>query len=373
MHIIANRHALMKAALAAERIAPAKAPVAALECACLITENDGLTIASTNQEIALEQRIQTEIREEGSLLVHAKWLARMLKSLDGTEVSLSQKPGGKVILSSGTAEYHVSVPEAKEYPRMAIPFPGHTVSVRGIPNTAKRTVFAVGAVEGRPYMKCVNLVFTKDGLKAFGSDGFRVAVAKGSSKGSASTSMLLPATSFQRLAQLVDNRDELQVGSTGKTVVFSKENFRFSARLMDGNYLDADQILRNMTPQFLVLTDAEQLRNAMTSVTVVAGQQNRFSLTFQGNTLSLQCESEYGASSVPLSVTPLSGKPDGVFWYNPHTLEECLKALDGTLRLEVAQRGVLLMKTEDLICMQTAIREPKQIEQPKKKTQKKAA
>ena len=171
----------------------------------------------------------------------------------------------------------------------------------------------------------------------------------------------------------MDNRDELQVGTTGKTVVFSKPEFRFSARLMDGMYLDADRILRSMETQFTVLTDAEQLRSVIASVNVVRGKQNRFSLTFAGSALQIQCESELGISSFPLSVTPLSGKQDGLFWYNPSTLEECLKALDGTLVLEVAQRGVLLMKTDDLICMQTAIREPRQIELSKKKPPKKAA
>lgn len=373
LHITVTRQELLKAAMAAERIAPARSPVTALECALLVTEDGMLTIASTNQELALEQRIQADIREEGSLLVNAKWLAKLLKGLDSTEVTLRQAPGEKVVISGGTAEYLVASPDVREYPRMDIPFPGHTVTVKGIPNTAKRTVFAVGDVEGRPCMKCVNLVFTKDSLKVFGSDGFRIAVAKGTSKGAASTSMLLPAASFQCLAQLVDNKDALQVGTTGKTVVFSKENFRFSARLMDGPYLDADQIFRNMTPRFMVLTDAEQLRSAVASVTVVAGQQNRFRLSFQGNTLHIQCESEFGISSMSLPVTALSGKPDGIFWYHPHTLEECLKALDGTLRLEVAQQGVLLLKTEELICMQTAIREPKQIDQPKKKPKKKAA
>ena len=373
MHITMNRYGLMKAAMAAERIAPLKSPIEVLECTLLTTEGGALTVASTNQEMALELRLQATIHEEGSMLLNARWLSKILKGLDGTDVTISQTAGKKAIISCGTTRFQIASPDAKEYPRMAIPFPGHTVSVKGIPNTAKRTIFAVGEVEGRPHMKCVNLVFTKDGLRAFGSDGYRIAVAKGSSKGSASTSMLLPATSFQRLAQLVDNRDELQVGTTGKTVVFSKEDFRFSARLMDGTYLDADQLLRNMTKQFVVLTDAEQMRTAMASATVVRGQQNRFSLTFSGSTLQLQCESELGISSMPIQVTALSGKPDGIFWYNPITLEECLKALDGTLLLEVAQRGVLLMKTDDLICMQTAIREPKEIQKPQKKPRKKAA
>ena len=373
MHITINRHTLLKAAMAAERIAPSKSPIEALECALLTTEDGALTVASTNQELALELRLQALIHTEGSLLINARWLSKILKGLDCSEVSLHLFPDRKLVITGGTTRFQINSPDVSSYPRMEIPFPGHTVAVKGIPAIANRTIFAVGDVEGRPYMKCVNLVFTRDGMKAFGSDGFRIAVARGTSKGAASTSLLLPATSFQRLAQLVDNRDELQVGTTGKTVVFSKPEFRFSARLMDGMYLDADRILRSMETQFTVLTDAEQLRSVIASVNVVRGKQNRFSLTFAGSALQIQCESELGISSFPLSVTPLSGKQDGLFWYNPSTLEECLKALDGTLVLEVAQRGVLLMKTDDLICMQTAIREPRQIELSKKKPPKKAA
>ena len=373
MYIRVKRLELLKAALAADRIAPSKSPLAALECACLVTEDGAVTVASTNQELALEQRVQAEIQEEGAMLINAKWLARILKGLDGQEITLRHLKGGKIRISSGTTEYWVSAPDAREYPRMDIPFPGHTVAVKGIPATAKRTVFAVGDFSDKPYMKCVNLVFTKDSLRAFSSDGFRIAAAKGTSKGAASVNLLLPAASFTRLAQLVEDKDELQVGIAGKTVVFSKPGFRFSARLMSGVYIATEEILSAMTKQFSILTDAELLKSSISLLTAIRGTQSRFSLTFNGNTLTMNYESELGASSTPLPVTALSGRPEGTYWYHPDTLKECLRALNGTLQIEVAQRGALVMKTEELLCLQTAIREPKAIQPPQKKTKKKAA
>ncbi len=39
------------------------------------------------------------------------------------------------------------------------------------------------------------------------------------------------------------DKDEFRVGTTGKNIVFFKENFLFSARLMEGGYIDTDLLL----------------------------------------------------------------------------------------------------------------------------------
>ena len=36
---------------------------------------------------------------------------------------------------------------------------------------------------------------------------------------------------------MCDDKDEFRVGTTGKNIVFFKENFLFSARLMEGGYI----------------------------------------------------------------------------------------------------------------------------------------
>ena len=366
---------LLSAAKDAEWIAPANSPQDILKCTYLATENGKLTVAASSSELALERRIPADIREEGRIVIGADLLTDILKLLDGDTVKIHSEAVGYVTVSGGNTAYELSVLDAETYPRLEIPFPEDTVSVTGIPAMAKRTCFAVSndPEQKRPEMKCVHLVFSHDGLRAVGSDGYRIALAKGDSKAIGDVDMLIPAASMEKLAQLVSDKDTFKVGTTGKTIVFMKEDFAFSARLMGGQYFDADQLFSRARPSFSVLTDAELMKQMLSSIYSVTGMQNRFSLVFAGNKLRVCCESEFGVSSVEIDVVPLSGTPAGVYWYNPAKLMECLRAQNGTLMLELAQNGTLLMRTDELICMQLATREPKPIEVTSKDAKSKEA
>lgn len=253
---------------------------------------------------------------------------------------------------------------------MEIPCPAATVPVSGIPSLTKRTAFAVSEDTARPMLKCVNLIFGADGLQAVSTDSFRIASAKGDRESRGNISFLVPAASLEKLAGLVSDREKLQVGTTGKAIVFRKENFLFAARIMEGPYLAVSQVLSNLKQQFTVLTDSALLRDAISQTLSVTGTQNRFSLSFAGSRLTVRCESEYGISETAMDVVALSGEPAGVYWYNPAQLMECLKALNGTLMLEVVQHSALLLKTDELVCFQMAVREPKAIETRPQKTKK---
>lgn len=344
MKFTVNRTELLAAAQNAERIAPRVSTIEILQCAYLQAEQDTLTVASGNLEIALEQQLPAQIDRDGSVVVKASLLSGMLRLLDGERVTFQMK-SGKLVVSSGNAEYAIPVMDAAQYPRMEIPCPAATVPVSGIPSLTKRTAFAVSEDTSRPMLKCVNLIFGADGLQAVSTDSFRIASAKG-------------------------DREKLQVGTTGKTIVFTKENFSFAARIMEGPYLAVSQVLSNLKQQFTVLTDAALLRDTILQALSVTGTQNRFSLSFAGNRLTVRCESEYGISETAMDVVALSGEPAGVYWYNPAQLMECLKALNGTLMLEVVQHSALLLKTDELVCFQMAVREPKAIEAKPQKTKK---
>ena len=360
MKFTVNRTELLAAAQNAERIAPRVSTIEILQCAYLQAEQDTLTVASGNLEIALEQQLPAQIESEGSVVVKAPLLSGMLRLLDGERVTFQMK-SGKLVVSSGNAEYAIPVMDAAQA----------TVPVSGIPSLTKRTAFAVSEDTSRPMLKCVNLIFGADGLQAVSTDSFRIASAKGDRESRGNISFLVPAASLEKLAGLVSDREKLQVGTTGKAIVFRKENFLFAARIMEGPYLAVSQVLSNLKQQFTVLTDAALLRDTILQALSVTGTQNRFSLSFAaGSRLTVRCESEYGVSETAMDVVALSGEPTGVYWYNPAQLMECLKALNGTLMLEVVQHGALLLKTDELVCFQMAVREPKAIEVKPQKTKK---
>ena len=288
MKFTVNRTELLAAAQNAERIAPRVSRIEILQCAYLQAEQDTLTVASGNLEIALEQQLPAQIETEGSVVVKAPLLSGMLRLLDGERVTFQMK-NGKLVVLSGNAEYAIPVMDAEQYPRMEIPCPAATVPVSGIPSLTKRTAFAVSEDTARPMLKCVNLIFGADGLQAVSTDSFRIASAKGDRESRGNISFLVPAASLEKLAALVDNREKLQVGTTGKTIVFTKENFSFAARIMEGQYLAVSQVLSNLKQQFTVLTDAALLRDTILQALSVTGTQNRFSLSFARNRLTVRC------------------------------------------------------------------------------------
>ncbi|MEG2679267.1 MAG: DNA polymerase III subunit beta [Oscillospiraceae bacterium] len=362
MKVNLNRQELWAVMRDADQIAPSHSPLEILRGALLEVEDGKMTVTAGNLETTLVRKLKAEVMDAGNMVINARLFTAMLAVLGGDVVTLESDGSGMVTITCDSTSYNVSVLSARDYPRMEIPFPEDTVRVSGIPAMAKRTVFAVAEEGDKPLMKCVNLIFSSDGLHAVGSDGFRVVNAKGESKSAGSVSMLMPAQSLDQLARLLGNKDELAVGTTGKSIVFTKEDFVFFARLMEGSYINVEQLLSQVRASFTVLTDTDALRTAVSTVFAVAEDTGKLMLRFGGGRLHLECTGECGRSSGELDVIPLSGTPQGEYWYNPRQLYECLRAQSGTLMVDVAQSGILILRSDELVCMQMAVRAPKAAE-----------
>ena len=105
--------------------------------------------------------------------------------------------------------------------------------------------------------------------------------------------------------------------------------------------------------------------------------KGRVKLAFDGGRITFYCKSELGSAVESLDVAPLTGAPQGEYWYLVPELMNSLKALSGTVTLGIAQAGMLDLSTENAYYMQTAVREPVAApvvvqEQPKEAKPKKA-
>lgn len=374
MKAVLNRAEFLSAAKRGESVAPHDSPLDVLKGLLLEVDSGGtLTMTATNMEVSLEQKIPCKASEDDVVVLNARLAVTMLDKLPGDTVELERIPGKpQICFRSGDAEYLVPVWERASYPKLEIPFPEDTVKVSGIPSMAKRTVFAAGEDAGKPLLKCVNLKFTKDGLRAAVSNGSCIVTAKGDEKSTGDISLLLPAPSLDKLARMCGDKEELRVGTTGKSIVFLKENFAYSARLLEGEYIDADGLIGSVQNQFLVLTDVSELRS-MTDTASCVDPGGKVCLRFEGERLIFHCSGEQGTTSVPLGVIPLAGVPQGEYWYISRQLMSCLKALSGTVKLGIAQGGMLTLETENAYYLQTTVRPGAAGKKKEKKPAKKAA
>ncbi len=384
MKITINRAELLSAAQRAAAIAPADSPLESLR-GTLLEANAAtgtLTLTATNLETALEQSLSCPTAEDDALVVDAKLLAGMLERLPGDTVELKRTPGVPVLsLRGGQTGYDVAIWERGSFPKLEIPFPEDTVKLSGIPSMARHTMFATAEDKDKPLMRCVNLMFTQKGLKGAGYNGRCMVTAQGDDKSTGNINLLLPASSLEKLAALCKDEDEFYVGIAGKNLVFMRQGFKLSTRLMEGDYMDTDRLMNNIRNQFTVLTDVADLRRTLKTVAAV-DPKGRVKLAFDGGRITFSCQGEQGSASECLETAPLTGVPRGEYWYQIPDLMACLRSLSGTATLGIAQAGMLDLSTEHAYYMQTAMREPaaapvpvKELPKaaPKKAAKKKAA
>lgn len=375
MRAVFHRAELLSAAKRGENVAPHDSPLDVLRGLLLETDaaNGVLTMTASNIEITLEQKLPCQITEDDAFVLNARLAVSMLDKLAGDTVTLERKPGKPMLrVSGGEAEYLIPIWERSSYPKLEKPFPEDTVRLSGVPGMAKRTVFAAAQDDNKPLLKCVNLKFTRDGLRAAVGNGNCVVSAKGDKKSTGDVSLLIPAHSLEKLAQLCGDKDEFRVGTTGKSIVFLKENFAFSARLLEGDYIDTDGLLGSVRNQFTVLTRIQELRKALDAASCV-DSDGKVCLWFEGQRLIFRCESERGNTAVPLDVIPLTGAPQSEYWYRSSQLLPCLRSLTGTVTLGIAQGGMLTLEAENAYYLQTGVRPGSTEENKKKKPAKKAA
>lgn len=371
MKVIANRAELLALCKRAAKLANDSSPIEEFRGILLDADGDAgqIRVSATNMEVSLRGRMKAEVRESSSLILNGKMAVGMLSLLQGDLVALHGQSNNTLLLAGGRAKYIVSVLPGRRYPPIELPFPVDTVQVSGIPTMARRTVFAASEDNDRATMKCINMIFTEDGLKAVSSDGSRIMSVKGESKGGGAVSLLIPARSLSLLAGMSTDEDIYSVGATGKSIVFMREGLLLSARTIEGKYINADSIIETCQPQFTVLTDGEALYKALDSVTTLGDSGGTVSLGFESNAIELSFSGEMGTARGRLDIIPLTGTPNGTYHYPAQKLRECLKAMGGTMQLKIGQNGVMLMCTEQATCLSVAMRAPsvKKSDTPKAK------
>lgn len=358
MNIIIDRAELANAARRMAAIAPSNSPLDVLRGVLLETDTatGKLTLTATNMEISLEEKLPCTAGEDDSIVVDARLFSDMLEKLPDDLVELTRPNGqGTATLKSGRACYTVPIWPSSSFPKPELPFPADTIKVSGLSGMARRTVFATSTDNDKPLMKCVNLMFTPQGLRAAGSDGSCIVTALGDEQSVGNTELLVPASSLEKLAGIIGKEDVFHVGTTGKHIVFFKENFLFSARIMEGSYINTTQLVTSIQNVFTVLTDISDLKGALNSVLCV-GRDGKVSLNFEGSRIIFRCEGIDASATAPIEVIPMTGAPQGEYWYDAKKLSACMRALSGTVTLGIAQGGMLTLDARDAFYLQNAMR-----------------
>lgn len=381
-----NRKQFITAVKKVAKIVPSSSPINELTGILIQAdaENFEVSLLATCLEMSAKYTLPVAVSKGGAVVVNASLFHELLNSFSGDIVICRVNKNFQMQLLCGKTECVIPTLPAKNFPKLELNtdlISENSVEIEEIDKLARQTVFAADKNNTNMALKCVKIGLGKDGFRAVACDGNRMISVSSLKEETASfedadMSFLIPASSFSKLASMVEEKERFKVCLTDRNVIFSTDNFIFSAKCVDEVYIDVDVMLKAFTSSYEAIVGAKALETAVETVSVVDSASSGVTpvkMVFQLGCIVLETESAYGKSNISVNAEVGSATSADGFYFQTNKLLQCLKSMEGNIRIQLSVSGIMLITSECQTYMQvsvrpSAVKKDGQNAKPKKKT-----
>lgn len=355
-------------------VSPASSPLQALTCTRMEanTDTQEVILTANNLEFAVERTIPASVKEGGVTLSPTSLLLQMVMLLGEKDV-LFMESQSRQYLQSGQAKYLIMGLPAENYPLPDFTLPEKTARVSNLRTLYKRTAFSACHDKEKPTLGCIRLDCSPDSVRAAACNTFCLMTVTYPMEDGGDSEFLLPATSLRALAAMIGDQDVLEIGADGKYVYLSMPNFRFRSTYPEGGYMEVDALLSNIKDTYSAAMNAKDLRDAIESVSVIAGEGGIIRMQLQSKGALLHTVQGRSSSKILCSAKVLTPTAGDGFCYRGSTLKNAVKSMDGLLAVSIDPRGTLLVRGKDAAYMQLPTRQAVKKKKAAEKKEKAAA
>ncbi|MEE9432472.1 MAG: DNA polymerase III subunit beta [Melioribacteraceae bacterium] len=298
---------------------PTRTPMPILENFLFEIKDGLLTVYATDLEISLKATLNIVAEENIKILLPAKLLFDVVKSLRDTTIKFEIASNGKVNLSTDHGQYNLSYLDDEEFP--AIPdFPNEgsdtddlnelTINGSELRFAFEKTSFAMSKEEMRPSMMGTLFQFSEEGLRFVATDGHRLAnlLVSNISLGS-DEQYVLPERAVTVLQKILDDKD-VKVYLSKTHMSFKLNGYELISRLIKQKYPDYNSVIP-LENEFELKLETKELHDVIKRMMLFSTTNTR-RVKFSVNEGNLEVSAEdldIGASGTENIQCKYSGDP----------------------------------------------------------------
>lgn len=244
MKLQVTQENLSKAINTVARVANTRNTLPILSNVLLKTENNRLSIAATNLDIAITQFVGSKIEQTGSITVPARLMQEFVSSLPTSVLSV-ELTDNKLHITTDQYQSTINGTSAEEFPVMPAISGGSTwkTDAQGFKKALQQVVFAASADDSRPVLTGVYFHSADGNIISASTDSYRLAEYR-LGKAKSTINFLVPATAAADLLRIIGEGDkEITVNHDDQQVRFQVGDVTLVARLIEGNYPDYRKLI----------------------------------------------------------------------------------------------------------------------------------
>ncbi len=257
-----------------------------LENIMITTENDKICLTATNLELGIRYWIPAQIEDPGAITIPAKSFTDLVSELPNDTITLQLNEQTQTLsVRCGQVITDIKGLDAGDFPPIpvyeeerAIP-----IEIADLKKMISQTAFAASTDESRPVFTGVNLIAGQNEMVMAATDGFRIAIAKITSKEAFENPInaLIPARALMELSRITSDSDKetkMVLSPEKSQVIFHLENVELASSLISGSFVDFNSIVPKSF-QTTTIVSRTALLKACNQALIIA-RENKFMARF---------------------------------------------------------------------------------------------
>lgn len=300
MKFSCNSKALSDAVQGVSRAISSSSSVPVLQGVLLRAEGFKLFLTGYDLEIAITTSIEANVSDPGEIVLPAKLLSDMLRSLSAGEVTLESDVNLSTHIKSGITEYDLIGMSAADFPEL--PSPGadfaFEIDAAELASMIGSTLYAVSTDDKKPAHTGELFSITPNEMTLVALDGFRLAIVSHPVVTDREIDIVVPAKTASEVARLIgDCGENIRVDANKRYVVFSGGNYTVMSRLIEGEFLNYKNVIpEGFKTKVLVEVAAFEKAIERCSVIITERLKNPLRVTF-GSSIDIRCQTPLGRVS----------------------------------------------------------------------------
>ncbi|SFE63663.1 DNA polymerase III subunit beta [Alteribacillus iranensis] len=276
MHFVIQHDQFVKSVQHVNKAVSSRTTIPILTGIKMDVTSEGVTLTGSDSDISIESFIPAqdeeteyvEIKEEGSIVLQARFFADIVKKLPGESIEIYVQDQFATTVRSGSVVFNLNGLDPEEYPRLPKLEEDRTFCLPQnlLKDMIRQTVFAVSTQETRPVLTGVNLESENGEVICTATDSHRLAMRKASLETEREdlviSNVVIPGKSLNELNKILEDTDDLiEVVVTDSQVLFKLKHLLFFSRLLDGKYPVTKTMIPGQFKTTLELTKKEMLQS----------------------------------------------------------------------------------------------------------------
>jgi DNA polymerase III subunit beta len=331
MKLTTNRASLVECLGIANKAVSSRSSIQVLSGVLLDAGESAVLVSATDMEISLRVPLAARVERAGSLVVPARILTDIARTLPGGDVVIEQRPGEtQVEIKAGESQFALHSLPAVDFPQLPVfTDAGFTVQKQAFVETIDRVAPSASRDETRPVLTGVLIYFARNLVRMVATDSYRLSVKETPVESSVGDKFqaIVPARTLSELSRIAGgvSDETITVVPTENQVLFELGGISLISRLIDGQFPNYKQLIPD-TFDYEVPVDREELLEAVRRVGLLAQKNAPLRLHFTPNNLTVAAESqEVGRAHESM---PIHYEGDDLeIGFNPEFLEAGLAAV----------------------------------------------